>query len=131
MSQENVEIFRRAMAAYEADDWDTLREITHPEVTLRPAEEFVESGPFVGREAVIRWRQETSKIWPDAVPEPMGEFIDIGDRVAVRVRFRGANHGPEMSLEYSEVWTFLDGMVIGVEMFFDHGEALRAVGVEE
>jgi ketosteroid isomerase-like protein len=131
MSRQNVEVFRRAMAAYEAGDWTALREITHPDVTLRPAEGFVESGPFVGREAVIRWREETSKIWPDAVPEPMSDFIEVGDRVAVRVRFRGTSHGPEMSLEYSEVWTFKDGQVIAVEMFFDHAEALQAVGVEE
>jgi len=131
VSQENVEVFRRAIAAYEAGDWTTLREITHPDVTLRPAEGFVESGPFLGREAVIRWRQETSKVWPDAMPEPLSDFIDIGNRVAVRVRLRGTGRGPEMNLEYSEVWTFRDGKVIAVEMFFDHAEALKAVGLEE
>ena len=65
------------------------------------------------------------------MPERISDFIDIGDRVAVRVRFRGASHGPEMNLEYSEVWTFLDGSVIAVEMFFDHADALKAVGLEE
>jgi len=131
VSQENVEIFRRALAAYQADDWDTLRTLTDPNVTLRPAKGFVESGPFLGREAVLRWRQELRIIWPDAAPEPMSDFIDIGDRVVVRLRFRGASHGPEMNLEYSEVWTFQDGMVIEVEMFFDHEQALQAAGLEE
>ena len=54
MSQENVEVARRAYEAWNVGDVDALRETHDPDVIARYPEDWPESGPFVGREAVVR-----------------------------------------------------------------------------
>jgi ketosteroid isomerase-like protein len=56
---------------------------------------------------------------------------DIGDRVAVRQNWRGAGYGPEANLEMTWVGTVREGKIAFVEFFWDHAEALEAVGLSE
>ncbi len=55
MSEENVEVIRAAFEAWNAGDMDALRERLDPDIIWRPPEGWPEPGPFVGREAVMRW----------------------------------------------------------------------------
>jgi hypothetical protein len=49
----------------------------------------------------------------------------------VRFIWRGVGHGPEAALEATAVYTVGKGRVFGVEFFWDHAEALEAVGLSE
>jgi ketosteroid isomerase-like protein len=57
MSQENVKLVRAGFEAWNTGDMDALRELYDPAVVLRNPEGWPESGPFVGREAVMRQRE--------------------------------------------------------------------------
>ena len=63
--------------------------------------------------------------------EPVSEFIGVGNRVLVRLIWRGVGHGPESVLEWTTISTVRKGSVINIEYFWDHAEALKAVGLEE
>jgi hypothetical protein len=63
--------------------------------------------------------------------ELIGDFIDVGDRVAVRFVWRGAGHGPESKVEATGVYTVRGGNIFGVEHFWDHAEALETLGLSE
>ena len=92
MSQENVEVVRAANEAWNAGDMDALRELYDPEAIMRAVEGWPEPGPWGGREAVMRqWKQLRETCDADTF-ELIGDFIDVGDRVAVRVHL--AWHGP-------------------------------------
>ena len=67
MSQENVEIVRKLIEAWNAGDMDAFRELYDPEIIMRPPERWPEPGPFVGREAVMREWHQTRETW-DADP---------------------------------------------------------------
>jgi ketosteroid isomerase-like protein len=84
MSQENVEIVRRAFAAWNAGDVDAIRELHDPDVIVRPIEGWPGPRPFVGRGAVLRWFEQLREAWDTDAMEPIS-FIDMGDRVA-RIR---------------------------------------------
>ncbi len=98
MSQENVEIVRAAFEAWNAGDMDALRELYDPDVIVRAAEGWPEPGPFVGREAVMRQLEQLRETWDADALEPISDFIDGADRVAVRFIWRGAGHGPDVEL---------------------------------
>ena len=76
MSQENVEIVRAAFAAWNTGDMDAVRELFDPAVIVRTLEGWPEPGPYVGREAVMRWWEQVRETW-DADPiELISDFID-------------------------------------------------------
>ena len=131
MSQENVEIVRALFEAYNAGDMDAFRELYDPDVIVRTAEGWPEPGPYVGREAVMREFERYRETWDADTLEPIGDFIDAGDRVAVRYIWRGAGHGPDLNMEVTVVFTMRKGRVVFQEFFWDHAEALKAVGLSE
>ena len=90
MSQENVEVVRRAFAAWNAGDMEAFREFYDPDVIVRPPEGWPEPGPFVGREAVMRQWEQLRATWDAEAVELISDFIDAADRVAVRQAWRGA-----------------------------------------
>jgi ketosteroid isomerase-like protein len=131
MSQENVEIVRRLFEAWNADDMDVFRELCDPEVIVRPAEGWAQSGPFVGRQAVMRqWHRLRETFDADAV-EPISDFIEAADRVLVRQIWRGVGRGPRSNIELTNVITVRNGRIVYQEFFWDHAEALEAAGLSE
>ena len=84
MSQENVEVVRAVFETWNAGDMDALRELYDPGVILCAPEGWLEPGPWVGQEAVMREWEHVREGWNADVAEPISDFIDAGDRVAVR-----------------------------------------------
>ena len=110
---------------------DALREIFDPGVTWRPPEGWPEPGPFVGREAVMRWFEQLREAYDDYVTELIGDLIEATDRVVVSQVWHGAGRGPEADIESTGVFTVRNGRVIDVEQFWDRAEALEAAGLSE
>jgi ketosteroid isomerase-like protein len=131
MSRENVEIVRAGIAAWNAKDWDALRAFYDPDVTLRGTKEWPEQGPFLGSDAVMRQFAQMRDAWDADTLEPISDFIDAGDRVVVRLRWRGAGRGPELNVETTNVYTFRGLRIVLQEAFRDHAEALEAAGLSE
>ena len=131
MSQENVEVVRRVFAAWNAGDMDGVRDLHDPEVIVRSAKEWPEPGPFVGREAVMREFENNRETWDGDALEPIGDFVDAGDRVLVRFAWHAAVRGPEVNVEMTYVATVRKGKIFNIEFFFDHADALEAAGLSE
>ncbi len=131
MSQENVEIVKASCEAWNAGDMDAVRDLYDPDVIVRTVEDWPEPGPYVGREAVMRFHEQLRDTWDADTGVPIGDFIDAGDRVAVRYIWRGAGHGPDLNMELTLVFTMRKGRIFYLEFFWDHAEALEAAGLQE
>ena len=131
MSGETAAVVRAGFEAWNAGDMDALRETFDPGVTWRPPEGWPEPGPFVGREAVMRWFEQLREAYDDYVTELIGDLIEATDRVVVSQVWHGAGRGPEADIESTGVFTVRNGRVIDVEQFWDRAEALEAAGLSE
>jgi hypothetical protein len=92
----------------------------------------------IGRSPGRSWavRQSCAKAnsretWDAVTVEPIGDFIGVGDRVAVRHIWHGVGHGPESHLEFTAVYTIRKGKISMIEYFWDHAEVLEALGLSE
>jgi ketosteroid isomerase-like protein len=129
MSQENVEIVRRAVKDVhffwtlldEYVVWD-LRQL--PLMDLDPV--------YVGREAVIKASRHYWGTW-DAYELGAEDIIDVGPSVAVAVHERGRGRGSGVPFErrFAQVWTFQRREVVRWAVFQDMTQALEAVGLSE
>jgi ketosteroid isomerase-like protein len=131
MSQENVDLVRAGFDAWNAGDMDALRELYDPDAISRSPEGWPEPGASVGRHAIMRQFEQLRETWDADAFEVISDFIDVGDRVAVRCIWRGAGHGPELNLEMTCVFTIRKARIFGVEFFWDHAEALENLGLSE
>jgi ketosteroid isomerase-like protein len=131
MSQENVEIVRAVFDAWNMGDMDAVREIHDPTVILRTTEDWPEPGPHVGRDAVMRFVEQLRDTWNADAFEVISDFIDAADHVVVRFIWHGAGHGPESNMELTDVCTVRKGRIRGHEFFWNHAEALEALGLSE
>jgi len=134
MSQENVEVVRAGIDAYNAGDIDTFIELHALDVVVLPdASVFPEAGPLHGREEFRGWIEETRSAWG----VPRAEFIegfDVGaDRVVLRYGWggKGAASGIKIAAGSTVVATFRDGLIARAEYYFDHDKALKALGLAE
>ena len=131
MSQENVKIVRASMEAWNARDMDALRETYAEDVVTWPPKGWSEAGPFVGRERVIGQWERMRELWDDDEVEMLADYIDAADRVAVRMIWRERGDAPAAESEATGIFTIRDGKIRVAEFFWDHIEALEAVGLSE
>jgi ketosteroid isomerase-like protein len=131
MSQDNGEIVQSLFERWNARDMDGLRELYDPDVIVRAPEGWPEPGPFVGPDAVMRQWNEMRETWNADVLEPVSDFIGSGDRIIARFIWRATGHGPDADLQLSGVWTVRKRKIVHTEFFWDHAEALNAVGLAQ
>jgi ketosteroid isomerase-like protein len=131
MSRENVEIVRASYETWNAGDMVALREMYDPGAMLvRGLEGWPEIFPIVGRDAVMAYFEELRETWDSDSVEAVS-LGDAGDSVVVRTVWRGIGHGPDMNLEWTVVCTLRRGRIFLLEYFWDHAEALQALGLSE
>jgi ketosteroid isomerase-like protein len=132
VSQANVEVVRSCFVAFNAGDMDCLRDMYDSDVVIRrELEGWPETGPFVGRDAVMRQWERSREPWGNtATLEPVS-IIDAGDRVVARQIVHGVGRGPALHAEFTTVSTLRNGRVFLIDFFWDYAEALKAVGLTE
>ena len=131
MSQENVKVIQASVEAWNARDMHALGELYDSDVVVRYADGWPEGvQSTMGRTAVVRgWEQQRAAF--DADTLELISCTDAGDRVVARQVWRARGSGPDLNLEVSSVNTFRNGKLILLEFFWDHAEALEAVGLSE
>jgi ketosteroid isomerase-like protein len=110
---------------------DRLRDMYDPNIVLHMVPDWPEPGPYAGREAVMRQWAQLRETWDADVAEPISDFVDVGDRVVVRQIWRGFGRGPDATFDLTIIFTLREGRVTSQEYFWDHAEALKAVGLED
>ncbi len=78
MSQENVELTRRAYAAIGRHDLDGLLALTDPDVVAVPRILAVEGGTLRGHDGIREWWEGVFSAFPDFSLEVL-EIRDVGD----------------------------------------------------
>ena len=79
----------------------------------------------------MRQFEQLRETWDADALELISDFIDAGDRVAVRYIWRGAGHGPEANFEITLVFTVRKGRILFLEYFWDHADALETLGLPQ
>ncbi|HSJ18176.1 MAG TPA: nuclear transport factor 2 family protein [Solirubrobacterales bacterium] len=133
MSQENVEVIRRGLQAFNQGDLDRALSMYDPRVEVRTLLSGTAHGRDQVRAAILEREKEVGGV--QYIPE---DLIDAGDMVVGVVNASGRGRLSGISekefpaaQQFAFVWTLRGGLVIRQEMFSSRAEALEAAGLEE
>ena len=126
-----MEVVRRSIEVWNAGDMDAWSELLAPNVVWRVMPDWPEQGPFIGRDAVLLQVRQLRESWDSDEVVPVGDLIDAGDQAVLRYIWRGVGRGPELNMEMTCTYTFREDRFIAFEFFWDHAEALKAVGLDD
>ena len=132
MSQENVEIVRRAWNAWIGGDMPELLRQLAPDVVWDTSHyrDWPEAA-YHGTEGVERFLGEWLAVWDDyevgvdeSLAAPDGRVVSLYWH-----RGKGRASGLEMHDEIAYIATIRDGKIACIEIYDDRAEALEAVGL--
>jgi ketosteroid isomerase-like protein len=132
VSQENVEVVRRAIAAVNARDIDGYLGYCTDDVELHTPVEPI-AGTYDGAEGIKRFFADIEDAGPDFRIDIHGLKAFAADRVlaSLHITSTGRSSGVPLENETTNVYDFTEGKINCIRIFLDHDEALKAVGLEE
>lgn len=132
MSQENVEIIKRAYDAFARGDYATSLSYYDPQVEFSQPADEPGGGTYYGVDGVTRAFRNWLTAWEDYRVE-VEELSDHGAHVLARTRhlMSGKGSGAVVEQTIFQVWTLRDGRIVRARMYYDEAEALAAVQATE
>ena len=129
MSQENVEIVRRALGARRSE----FEQLLDPAVRLDLSERVFNPAVYEGYEGVLRWRADVGDVWESYRSEPE-EFFDGDEVVVVFTRERGRAKGSGIEVDQHPtalLCRLRSGRVSEIRLYHNRERALRDAGLRE
>jgi hypothetical protein len=121
--------------AYNRRDLDVVVLAYHPELEYCPARNWVEAGFFEpcyhGPDGYRKYVAITAEVFGGEVYFMPEELVDLGDRFVMlaHVPMRAQASGIELTETFAYVAQLKDGLVIRMQEYYDHQEALAAAGL--
>jgi ketosteroid isomerase-like protein len=120
----DVEVVRRAVDAWNANDWEEIESFYHPDAVVRAPEGWPESGEFHGWSEVRRQYERLKDAWTK-------ERIDVdeiralgGGKILLRAHWRGSGaSGLEFDVSVDVVYWLRAGRIARTEFFTETGAA--------
>jgi ketosteroid isomerase-like protein len=132
MSEEDVEIVRTAMDAFNRRDAKTFAAYLTEDAEIVPMRAALEKTVYRGPDAASLYCAAVNESW-DNLSWEVEEIRDGGDWVLAlgRIRGRGADSGVAIDTRAGWFVRFRDGLITSFHTFSDRGAALEAAGLSE
>ncbi len=131
MPQENVDVAKRCIDAFNARQVDVFTALTTPDFVWSPSMVAVEGEVFHASEGIRRYFDSLSSAWetflilPDSFRELPSVVVMLG-----RLSGHGKNSGVPVDASLGMVFDLRDGKVARIRGYLDHDEALRAAKLD-
>jgi ketosteroid isomerase-like protein len=130
MSQENVEIVRRGVDAFNRRDIAAIVSDFDQDAEWVEDQRYPGAETFHGRSGVERSIRKWWDAWGEITMD-LDETLDFGDRVVLAGRVKARGHDSDVTVEapFGGVYEFRAGRVVRVQILGSRDEALEAVGL--
>jgi ketosteroid isomerase-like protein len=131
MSQENVELYRRCVDAFNRRDLNAFLALMDDDVEAVSRLDAIEGG-LRGHDGIRRWWESWFDVWPDYEIEVVG-VRDLGDVTLANLRALGHGAGSDVPFE-DRAWQLArwrHGKCVLWRVFNNRAEALEAAGLSE
>jgi ketosteroid isomerase-like protein len=132
MSQENVELARRLVAAYAERDVEAWVECAAADVEMLLPRNVLEGGSYKGHDGIRRAWADAFETW-EALRFDLHDIRTIEDRMVLLGRATNVGKGEAPTVEYESAWLIeIRGCkIVYFRPYQSHREALEAAGLSE
>ena len=130
MSQENIDLVRRAIDTFNRRDMTSFLDLLDPDVEWVPILAVLEGRVYRGHKEVQRWVEELDPDW-EFFEVYSEELRDLGDLVLIFGHWRARGRASGVESEQPATWLYemKGGKVARMHTFTDRDEGLRAAGL--
>jgi ketosteroid isomerase-like protein len=132
MSQENVDVMRTAMEAFNHRDGTGFDAVLATDAEIVPVRSALEGTVYRGRDAGSQYCTAVEQTWDDLRWEVEEMRVGAGWVIALG-RIRGQGHDTGVAIDSKAGWLahFRDGLITRFQTYADRAKALEAAGLQE
>jgi ketosteroid isomerase-like protein len=133
VSQENLDLVRRALDAFNRRDIDGYIATIADDFVLHSQFAAVEAGTYQGHEDIPRYFQDLAEAWHSYRAEPLDLVEGKDGRVACELvtRAEAERSGIAITKRIGAVFSVRGGKIVGVDTYPKLADALEAAGLRE
>ena len=132
MLQENVEIVRAWIDAFNRGGIEETMRYLDPEIEWTTTSASLAAGTYHGHEGVREWMRKAFAGWESIRLEPES-FIDAAEQVVVplEIKVRAKGTGTPSAFAFTTLAELQRGMIVRIRNYTTQAEALEAAGLPE
>ena len=134
MSQENVEIVRACIEAFQSGNIEMALDALDPEIEWHATVGGIDEGRvYRGREEVVQGFVDYFAVW-ERMEMRAVKYLDAGEENVVVFHHevaKGRESGVVVETDTGTVQTVRDGKIVRVRSYMDRNQALEAAGLRE
>jgi ketosteroid isomerase-like protein len=131
--EQNVEVLRRAVDAFNARDIDRFLSYFHPDIKLHSAFSAIGGAEYHGHDGLRKLFRDFEQAWGDEIHVESKAYFDLGDRTisSYVIHGRGLHSGVDVDLPSALVAGWRDGLIAYLKAFAHREDAFAELGVAE
>jgi ketosteroid isomerase-like protein len=132
LSEENVELHRRAVWAYNAGDIEGFIGYFDPSIEFHSAVTTPGGAVYQGHDGIRRWHRDLEDAFGGQLRIEPEQYFDLGEHTLMSyVDGRGRQSGVEVAMPQAQVATWRDGVTVYSKAYLRIEDALEDLGVSE
>ena len=133
MSQENVELNRRAVEAFNARDIEAFIAFCDPSIEGHSVFAAVGGADYHGHDGLRRFFRDARDAWGDAIRIEPEAYFDLGESTLAFfvLHGRGKQSSAEVAMPFAQEVRWRDGLLVYFKGYANREDALRDLGLSE
>jgi ketosteroid isomerase-like protein len=133
LSEENLELIRRAYELMNRGDIEAGMELADPAIELETLFTAISGRRYLGHDGVREWWADQTESWEQMRQTPQQVIEVDAERaiVVVRLEATGKASGVEIDQEVAATWTIRNGKCVRLEAHGSLEEALEAASAKK
>jgi SnoaL-like domain len=133
MSEQNVDLTRRFIEAFNARDIDGQVAYGDPSIELHSTFAAVGGAIYHGHDGMRSWHRDLVAIWGDVLRAEAEAYFDLGEHTLTfyLLHGRGQHSGVEVAMPVAGVFRWNERLVVYFKGYVNREDALRDLGVSE
>jgi ketosteroid isomerase-like protein len=133
MTQENVELHRRSVEAFNTRDVEAFIAFCDPQIELHSTVTVPGGAVYHGHDGVRRWHRDLEDGWGDELRVEPEVYFDLGENTITFhvLHGRGRESGADVAMPAAHLCRWRDSLIIYFKGYAQREDALRDLGVSE